>query len=179
MNFTMQDLLGAGVGFVLFPLVLVFPGYVLSWALDLFDFRRRLGLVRYGIAVVVSNAVSPIVLFLIYRLSSSEVAVGVLIACALGWGVIQVVGRERKSFSLDWSGSRYRRVGWIVAGVWVVFSMIWLVDYQVGDRLYFNVVAHDFTTRVAVVASITRWGVPPVNPAYYPGGPVEITSAVS
>jgi hypothetical protein len=176
MNFTLQDILRAGLGFVLFSLVLVFPGYVLSWALDLFDFRRRTGVVRYGIAVVVSNAVSPIVLFLIYRLSSSGVAVGVLIACVLGWGVIQVVSRERKACSPEGGRSRLRRVGWIVAGVWVVFSVVWLVDLQVGDRLYFNVVAHDFTTRVAVVASITRWGVPPVDPTYYPGHPVEITS---
>jgi ABC-type sulfate transport system permease subunit len=62
LNFTLQDTLGATLAFCLFPLVIVFPGYVTGWALDLFDFRLRQPIVRLGIGLILSFAVSPIVI---------------------------------------------------------------------------------------------------------------------
>lgn len=179
LNFTGQDLLGTSLGFIIFPLVLVFPGYVIGWALNLFDFRSRLPVARYVIALVVSNAVTPVCLFLIYRYFSANVALVALILCALGWAAIGIVASLKKPHpgSMPSNGSiRYQTIAWIMAGVWVAFSIFWLVDIQIGNKLYFNTVAHDYTTRVAVVDAITRTGVPPVNPAYYPGHPVRITS---
>jgi hypothetical protein len=35
LNFTLQDIIGAALAFCLFPLVIVFPGYVSDWVLDL------------------------------------------------------------------------------------------------------------------------------------------------
>lgn len=178
LNFTVRDVLGVFLGFSIFPLVLVFPGYVLGWGLNLFDFRSRLPVIRYVISLVVSNAVVPIVLYLIYRFLSANYALIVLIACTIGWGIILIISRKKDTptGSTERSKSRwYQTIAWIIAGVWVGFSIIWLVDVQVGNRLYFNTVAYDYTTRVAVVDAITRTGVPPVNPGYYPGFPVKLT----
>ena len=51
MNFTLQDILGATLAFCLFPLVIVFPGYIAGWALELFDFRHRQSIARLGIDI--------------------------------------------------------------------------------------------------------------------------------
>jgi len=178
-SFTIQDLLGAFLGFIIFPLVLVFPGYVLGWGLNLFDFKNRLPVTRYVIAVALSNAITPIGLFLIYRFFSADLALVVLTACAIGWGTILILSKLKKTPTpgrASIQSNRYQRIAWVAAGAWVVFSIFWLVDIQIGNRLYFNTVAYDYTTRVAVVNAITRTGVPPVNPGYDPGHPVLLTS---
>ena len=61
LNYTLQDLIGYTLAFFLFPLVIVLPGYVFSSALDLFDFKYRLPVVKLGIGLLVSFAVSPII----------------------------------------------------------------------------------------------------------------------
>jgi hypothetical protein len=86
---------------------------------------------------------------------------------------------EMRKLNNHWQfgmASQYQQfVFWVVAG-WVALSMLSLVDIQWGDRLYNNVIALDFATRATVVNAITRTGVPPVNPSYFPGGPEYITS---
>ena len=88
MNFTLQDILGATLAFCLFPLVIVFPGYVVGWALDLFDFRRRQPIVRLGIGIALSFAVSPIVLHLTSSLLSFNVALLTLTGFAAAFVII-------------------------------------------------------------------------------------------
>ena len=46
MNFTLQDILGATLVFCLFPLVIIFPGYIVGWALD-FKLRQSARIVEY------------------------------------------------------------------------------------------------------------------------------------
>ena len=46
LSFTMQDFIGSLLGCLLFPLIMVTPGYVISWVFDLFHFKSRLPLVR-------------------------------------------------------------------------------------------------------------------------------------
>ena len=57
----MQDLIGFTLAFFLFPLVIVLPGYVFSSTLDLFDFKRRLPIVKLGVGLLISFTVSPII----------------------------------------------------------------------------------------------------------------------
>ena len=69
-NYTLQDIFSALLGFLIFPCVLIAPGYVTGWLLDLFDFKQRRFVVRLGIGLVLSFAVSPIVLQLTSSLLS-------------------------------------------------------------------------------------------------------------
>jgi hypothetical protein len=63
-----------------------------------------------------------------------------------------------------------------LAGIWIPFVILSLVDIQIGNRLYNSIVSLDYTTRVAVTEAISRTGIPPINPSYFPGSPVKMTS---
>ena len=62
-NFMLQDIFGSLFAFVLFSLIFVAPGYITGRLLDLFDFKRRSSAARFVIAIVLSMAVCPILLF--------------------------------------------------------------------------------------------------------------------
>jgi hypothetical protein len=54
-----------------------------------------------------------------------------------------------------------------LAGAWVSFVVLSLVDLQVGKKLYFSVVLFDQSYRVAFTDAVARTGVPPANPLYF------------
>jgi large-conductance mechanosensitive channel len=170
-NFTLQDILGAGLAFCLFPLVIVFPGYVTGWALDLFDFRLRQPIVRLGIGLVLSFAVSPIVLDLTSNLFSLNVSLLTLGGFAAAFAAI-ILKEKQTSAVQTKRGAKF--IFW-VGIAWAVFAILSQVDTQWKDQLYFSMVSLDQTMRVSVIDAMTRTGVPPVNPSYYPGHPVQLT----
>ncbi len=167
MNFTLQDILGAALAFCLFPLVIVFPGYVFGWLFDLFDFRLRQPFVRLAIGLALSFAVSPIVLYLTSSLISFNFALLTLGGFALAFAMIAF--RQKYTIKADakfflWAGA-----------AWSAFAVLSLINIQWTDHLYLSVTSFDQTTRVAVIEAMTRTGVPPVNPGYYPGHAVPLT----
>lgn len=174
LNFTIRDLFGSFLAFSLFPLIFVCPGYVFSAALNLFDFNTRLMPARLAIAVMISMAVGPILFFLVYRFGSffSALALVILFLAAF----IYIVLSRRRAFSTakDIACSNCALAKWFFAG-WSLFAILSLIDIQFGDRLYFNVVSFDLISRVSITGAITRTGVPPVNPGYYPGRNVPLT----
>ena len=177
LNFTLQDLIGSFLAFFLFSLVFIFPGYVLGWGLNLFDFRNRLPAVRYLLGIILSNVLSPILLFLAYFFWGKVIAIWLVFGLAIVWGIIEFLShwRRKPATTLPPKTKRYQKIAVVIAGVWVVFSIFLLLDIQFGQRLYFSIVAYDYSTRVAVIDAITRTGIPPVNPGYFPGHPVLLT----
>ncbi len=171
MNFTLQDILGATLAFCLFPLVIVFPGYVVGWALDLFDFRRRQPIVRLGIGIALSFAVSPIVLHLTSSLLSFRFALFTLTGFAAAFAIIIL---KEKPVSAPETKRHAEPFFWIGIG-WAALAILSLINIQWGDKLFFSVTSFDQTTRVAVIEAMTRTSVPPVNPSYYPGHPIQLT----
>jgi len=178
MNFTLQDILGTCLAFFIFPSVFLFPGYVVSWTFDLFNFKQRRILTRYIIAIVVSVAVVPILVYLPSLLASFDVTK--LIQAVFFILYVFIIVDELKKWIKDGMSlgvlSRYQKWAFFVAAGWVSFSIVSLVDLQWGNRLYNNVISLDFATRVTLVNAITRTGVPPVNPSFFPGHPEYITS---
>jgi len=167
-NFMIADLLGTSAAFVLFTLVIFVPGYVLGWLADLFSFRRRSRLARCAIAVPLSVAVSPILTYLLWHWSIAAVWT-LYAACWIGFLALFV--RERRIwFSRPAISKRVAIVLAIIAG-WVVLGLVCLVDLQIGDRLYYPTASYDYTLRTAITAAITRTGIPPHNPYFFPGRP--------
>jgi hypothetical protein len=70
--------------------------------------------------------------------------------------------------------SRNAMVFLAIAAGWVVIGLFCLIDLQIGQRLYFPVVSYDNTLRTAITASISRTGVPPQNPYFFPGRPFPL-----
>ena len=171
MNFTLQDILGATLAFCLFPLVIVFPGYVTGWVLDLFDFRLRRPIVRLGIGIVLSFAISPIVLHLTSSLLSFNFALFTLTGFAAAFVVIILKAKTGSALEIN---RNIKLFFWIGMG-WAVFAIFSLINIQWGDQLFFSVTSFDQTTRVSIIDAMTRTGVPPINPSYYPGSPVLLT----
>lgn len=132
-NFVFQDLRGILVAFALFAFVFAIPGYVVSWILDLFDFKQRLPAVRFVIGVVVSFAISPILTFLTYRLGSVNWAFLMLAAFAIAFGVLIIATKQTATPK---EISRLQRTVILVAGGWLIFCILSLIDIQWGDQLF-------------------------------------------
>ncbi|MFN8412656.1 MAG: hypothetical protein U0Z26_09740 [Anaerolineales bacterium] len=169
LNFALQDVLSAGIGFLLFPLVIVIPGYLIGWVFNLFEFRTQLFLMRFIISVLLSMAISPVFYYLIISTLSVEVALSMLIGQVLLF--LFILFYEKPKFSLD---SETIYFLWIFLG-WSVFVILSLINIQWGNQLLLSVTSYDQTTRVSVIDAITRTGVPPINPGYYPGKSVRLT----
>jgi hypothetical protein len=170
-NFTLQDILGILLAFSLFPFLFVFPGYVTGWALDLFEFRKRTPTGQVVMAMPISASVVPAFLFLVYRFTSFWVVLGLLVVLALI--AAYLFTRTYRKARHD---NEYLRPAIIFVLLWLFLAIFTLVDLQTGSRLYFSSNSYDLTTRVSVVDAISRTGVPPVNPSYYPGQPVLLNS---
>jgi MFS family permease len=99
-NFTFQDVFGIILAFSLYPLVLVFPGYVAGWALDLFGFRKRTSVAQLVMGIAFSSMISPALFFLSYRLVSSRFAIGLSIIMAILAVAIFILEIKKISSSL-------------------------------------------------------------------------------
>ncbi|MBN8656170.1 MAG: hypothetical protein J0M11_10565 [Anaerolineae bacterium] len=170
-NFMLQDILSTILGFFLFPLVLIVPGYVIGWWLDLFDFRRRLLHSRLALALLLSFTVSPILFYLstsLFSYAGTSIMVLVLFLICVG-----MLFHDKPVFP----SMRNKAMIWVIAcaGIWIVFALFSLVDIQWGEELYYSVAGFDHATRISIVDAMARTGVPPVNPSYFPGQPVKLS----
>ncbi len=169
-NFTFQDIVGIILAFSLYPFIFVFPGYCAGWVLNLFDFRNRTRTGQLVMGIVFSSMISPTLFFFACRFVSSRFAIGLSFCFAvLAAGIFILELRKNKQRSRDVG---YKKLALFFALLWLALSILALVDLQINSRLYFSNNAYDLTTRVAVVDAISRTGVPPVNPSYFPGHPI-------
>jgi hypothetical protein len=172
-NYMAQDILGITLAVILFPVVLIAPGYIALRAFDLLDFRNRKFPSRMAAALLVSSAISPCIFFLTDRLISRQAT---LIVAGLLFAVFIFLLLH------DWKGNQFSKADpvhlkwlYIISGGWVAFAIVFLTDIQWGNRLYYNIAGFDYSTRAAVINAITRTGVPPINPGYFPGQPQRLT----
>jgi hypothetical protein len=172
-NYMLEDLLGTLRAIAIFPVFLLFPGYVIAWLLDLLDFRRRTLAFRVTFAVPLSIALCPILTFLLARYASFAAvwvfySITALVFCL--------------SFALDLGAHNLPRPFWpagsrtfaFVLGIWLVICLGSLIDLQIGDRLYYPVSAIDYSIRTGFLHSISTTGVPPQNPFFHPGHSVAL-----
>jgi hypothetical protein len=168
-NYTWSDLLGSYEATLIFALIAIVPGYVIGWISDLFGFRRRSVWGRVSIAVVTSVLACPITTFLLGMFVSMSAAWTFYAAAWVGF--IVLTGYEYKARRLPrlLPLPKYVRAAGLIALAWSAVAIFSLVDLQIGDRLYFPTSVYDYNTRTALVNEITRTGLPPHNPFYYPG----------
>lgn len=175
-NYMLQDIRGTLLAFALYTLIMMVPGYVIGWFTNIFNFRKRIAIVQYLIGIVLSNIISPILMFLCARFVSISFAIAISLALLVIWmGILWIQIKSRQLSAMGWQSlDKYHKAALITGIAWVSFSILRLVDIQIGQHLYFSVTAADLTTRVSVVDAVTRTGVPPINPGYFPGHPVPL-----
>ncbi len=176
-DFMLQDLVGTVVAFFLFPLFLLIPGYVLGWLTDALGFRKRLPVTRVLLALVLSIAVVPIATYLVARFLSFGAVWYLFGATWLGFlllmlGEVRRPAGERRLAALARSPLLGRAV--LIASAWTAFALLLLIDLQWGENVYFNYMYGDYGKHVSVTDAITRTGVPPANPSFFPGEPVSL-----
>ncbi|HBY09541.1 MAG TPA: hypothetical protein DEH22_17800, partial [Chloroflexi bacterium] len=151
----------------------------IGWLLDVFDFRKRLKLTQWIIAIALSISLSPVLLYWVRYFLSTRFALILLFILLAFVFLLQWRSRTRDHQQTDRTLTpeswRYQKVAMMIGGIWVIFCIVWLVDWQFGHQLYINAVSYDYTSRVAMVDAVTRTGVPPINTSYYPGQPTQLT----
>ncbi len=162
-----SDLARTSLAAALFSLVIIAPGYLLGWTLDLMKFRRRSLPGRAACSILLSIGIAPIAAYLLEHYLPA-LALPFFIAC--GVALIPLVWWERCTvFSVPTLGKDLKR-SWpflAIVGGWMAIAILTLIDLQIGDRLYFPTVTCDYTVRSAITSAITRTGVPPQSPFFY------------
>ncbi len=174
-NYMVQDLLGIFIACVLFTTILIIPGYIAGHMSDFFEFRKHQSFIQFGIALLLSASISPVLFFLARRLFPEILTRVTLTALMLLFIIMIIRTQALQRLAKEITGNRYAKMGLIIALIWSLLSALFLVDIQLGNRLYYNITAYDYSTRVSVINAITRTGVPPANPSYFPGDPQPLT----
>lgn len=168
--FTIQDVVGAIFAFLLFFAVFLFPGYVVGFLFDLLDFRDRSELSKIIFAIVISASIVPITIYLLSLVLTLVIAKYSFILLFVVFFYLKIEDIKnvitKKIFPPLNKAQKYAL---LIAIGWLFLTILMMVDIQWGDRLYFNVISLDFATRVSLVDAMTRTGIPPVNPSYFPG----------
>ncbi len=174
-NYTISDLIGAFCAVFLFVPFLLVPGYVAGWAFDCFGFRGLSVPWRLLVSIPLSVALCPIVIFLLGS-TFSWAAVWAFYALILAMCIALFAGAWGHERLSNWVVSLRStpRVSWVIAATWLVIVLFSLVDLQIGPRLYYSVVAYDYSVRAAITDAITRTGARPANPFYFLTGPVPL-----
>lgn len=166
-NFMLGDIAGAAAAFAIFALFAFIPGYTLGWVLNLLDFRRRGALAQAALGVSLSIATCPVIAYLAGRFAPAR-AVWLVFAPFWAGFVLLLGARWRRMIP------RRYRLAKVLAAAWLALGAASMIDLQWGSRLYYSVISFDYTLRVAITSAITRAGIPPPNPYFFPGRPVAL-----
>jgi hypothetical protein len=163
-NLSIQDTIGSLAAVVVFLVVLYAPGYLASWTVDLFGFRRMGFGDRSLWSMAVSLAVVPVFSYWVARFAGMQCLLWTLLAATAAAAVL--VLWERPTWTV-----RERWVTALMIAGCALSMLLMLVDVHIGGKLYFGVVVADQSYRVAFTDALLRGGVPPANPLYFPGAP--------
>ena len=177
MNFFLQDIGESMLAACLFPLFILLPGYWLASRFNIWEFRSQSFAARVGLGVVISFAVTPGIAYLLSRLWSLKLACYAFVTACLLFLLKRIAKSRLVDVTSGMSALQSDRLllqSAALAVVWMAVAIFLLSDFQVADRLYPNVVAHDYAWRIAVTGAITHTDVPPINPDFYPGHPIQL-----
>ena len=161
-NFTIVDTLGILKACLALAPLMFAPGYVIGWALNLFEFRNRRSVLRCVLAIPLTIAICPMLTYLLARFLGPGVWVFYIAASA---ACVLILARDARRVKLQ-SVSKYI---WIALGLTMLWGMVALgslVDLEIGgNQLYPPIEASDHSVRTAITAAVARH-VPPNNPFF-------------
>jgi hypothetical protein len=169
-SFLLEDLRQTALAFGLFPIVLLVPGWVLGWSLDLLGFRSRGTAGRCVLAVCFSVGAAPIVTDLAARGFGLRAVPLLYGGLAVAFVAMRAIGSRRERSP----GPRPSLTVLLCTTAWVLLAAASLCDLQIGHTLYVSVTATDYVKHIGVTDAIVRTGVPPANPYFMDGAPQTI-----
>lgn len=169
-NFTVVDTLGTlGACVALLPFM-VAPGYVVGWALNLFEFRQRRPILKLILGLTLSISICPMLSYVLGRFLEPGLWAFYIGASAVWVLLLLKEARREKLWPL--SNSTFSRYTWPalgLVGLWGVMALGSTVDLQIGDKLYPPIIVYDHSVRTAMTAAVARH-IPPNNPFFANAG---------
>lgn len=173
-NFTAIDLAGTLIALLLFGPVLIAPGYVIAWIVNLFRFRTLDAPWRFVLSLPLSIALCPIVIYLLDLVYTPLVWAG-FAASWIAFAALWCGGFGHPSLLASLPRFRVPVAAVLIATTWTTIAVGSLIDLQIDDRLDTSIVAFDHTLRTAMTDAITRTGFShPANPYYYIHKPANL-----
>ena len=160
-NYALSDAAGIFVAFILFSVLTFFPGYLLGYALNVWNFRTRTLAFQIAASLPLSISTGPVITFL-----TGEFAWPTYLSAAAA--TVWILFRHRSRID------KTVRIAALIGLAWSVFAALWLMDWQISSRVYFPIYALDYSTRAAMVHSLAVFGLPAQTPFFYPGHPVAL-----
>ncbi|MFZ1915944.1 MAG: hypothetical protein WAU58_00095 [Terriglobales bacterium] len=166
-NFTLIDTFGTlNACLALLPFMVV-PGYVLGWALDLFEFRQRRTILKLILSVPLSIALCPMLSYLMGRFL--QFGLWVFYIGVFAAGVLLLAREFQRAKLRSISLSKHAWIALGLVSLWAVVAIGSTIDIQIGDQLYPPIVAFDHSVRTAMTVAIAHH-IPPENPFFVHAG---------
>ena len=157
------DVLSILLGLCLYFVLFLPTSYAICWWAGPFDFRRRSAFFRLCVAQGFSFAVTPYLLFLVYRWATPWL---MILFAAAGLALMaKTLGRVR------W---RHLMPALILLVVVTGLALVAVTDWTIGQRTYLSVTAWDYAKHVAVTHELSADRVPPLNPSFAPGHAIPL-----
>lgn len=117
---------------------------------------------RWAWSLLLSFACVPWLVFIISRSLGPKAA----LLCIVALNLVAVWGVARLRLL---SGLQWKKKTLLALFAWAAVVLFMLVDLPWHGRLYVSVPVFDHSYRVAFVESLAKYGIPAVNPLYFPG----------
>lgn len=173
MHSTISDVLGTLEAFFLFPLILVVPGFVLGWLVDLFKFRSLSLFYQLAIGLVISVSCTPICIYIIAKFGGFVFVWGALAILGLVFLYLMFSGHIALWHGLREGFARHKTFVFSLFACLGV-TLFYVVDLEIGGQLIKSLLTYDYVKHTAVTNAISFTGVPPINPSFAPGEPVQL-----
>ncbi len=173
MHSTINDVLGTLEAFFLFPLIIVVPGFVLGWLVNLFKFRSLGIYYQLAIGLLVSVSCVPICVYLFAKFGGFALVWGVLGVLWLIFLFLLVSGKIAVLKGLRQGFPQHKKLIFSLL-VCLLVTVFYVVDLEFNGQLVKTLLTYDYVKHTAVTNAISFTGIPPVNPSFSPGEPVQL-----
>lgn len=151
--------------FLIFPLVIFIPGYVVAYYSKLYTTSEALP--HWSIGLIFSTAICPVIFYFLIHLGGFILVWTFLIISCLIF--IYILQRNLSGFI---AAFKYpvKKTGYILVFIIsYVFIAILVIDFDHNGRLFRPLMTYDYVKHVSVTNTISRTGLPPINPSFHPG----------
>jgi hypothetical protein len=161
-------LLSLGAAFLLFPLVIWIPGTVLGYLTNVLEYRQRTLNTQIAMGLVLSMSFTPITVYLLMRFSGMP---GTLVFYGFVWLLAAGLAiRHRRGLGAAMGELFTHHYGLLLLlGGWFVAGAMSEIDIITPHGVIFSLNTIDAVAHVSFTNSLSKTGIPPVNPFLYPG----------
>ena len=148
------------------------PGFAIGFLTNVLSFREERIIGKFLISVILSISIFPIIYYWILRFTHVAL-IWVIVGGSLGIVIYYyvnsfLIGRKKINISAKVIQST---IGLLFFWTFLAFL---LIDFEVDSKLFSSLMSYDYVKHTAVTDTISRSGIPPANPSFYPGAALDL-----